>query len=368
MPLDLGFQQPELTYDIVKVFLLTSIAFVVAFAWTPLLTHWLYRHKFWRKKARDTAPDGRKMPLFNKLHKKKEVGTPRSGGLLIWITVLAMAVVFFLLAELFPNVWWLDKLNFLSRDQTWLLLFALVATAVLGFIDDWFTIRNIGANKGGGISFKLRLIIVAVIGAVGAYWFFYRLGWDTIHVPAVGDFTIGWWYIPLFVFTVIASVFSVNEADGLDGLSAGLLAPAFAAFAGIAIFKGQINIAAFCGVIVGALLAYLWFNIPPARFYMGDTGSIALGATLAVVAFLTDSFLVLIVIGIVFWIEAASVVIQLTSKKLRHGKKVFLIAPIHHHFEAKGWPAYKVTMRFWVIGAMAAVVGLVMGILGSGIH
>ncbi len=362
--MSIAFQQPELTYDLIKVFILTFIAFIVAFGFTPIMTHFLYKYKFWRTKARDTAPDGSKTPIFNKLHKKKEVGTPRSGGLLIWITVLVLSVFFWILSVFVPG-FWPEKLNFISRDQTWILLFALVTTAILGFVDDFMVVKNKGANRGGGISFKVRLVIVALIGAAGAYWFYYKLGWDSIHIPAIGDFIIGWWYIPLFIFTVIASVFSVNESDGLDGLSAGLVALSFSAFAGIAIFRGQINIAAFCGVIVGATLAYLWFNIPPARFYMGDTGSLALGATLAVVAFLTNSFVVLPIIGIVFLIEAISVVLQLGSKRFR-GKKIFLVAPIHHHFEAKGWPAHKVTMRFWVIGAIAAVIGLVIGIIGSG--
>ncbi|MBW6431887.1 phospho-N-acetylmuramoyl-pentapeptide-transferase, partial [Patescibacteria group bacterium] len=169
-----------------------------------------------------------------------------------------------------------------------------------------------------------------------------------------------------FIFIVLATSNSVNITDGLDGLSGGLLTFSFGAFAIISLFVGQFWLSAFCLTIVGALITYTWFNIYPARFFMGDTGAIALGATLGVVALLTNSVLVLPVIGFVFMAETLSVIMQLISKKLRNGKKIFLSAPIHHHFEAVGWPETKVTMRFWIIGMVTAVLGVIIGILGRG--
>jgi len=177
---------------------------------------------------------------------------------------------------------------------------------------------------------------------------------------------IGWLYIPLFLFVIIASANAANITDGLDGLAGGLLTISFGAFSIIAFIQGQIGLAAFCLTIVGSLLAFTWFNIYPARFFMGDTGSLALGATLGVVAMLTNSVLVLPIIGFIFVIETLSVIIQLISKKLRKGKKIFLCTPIHHHFEAIGWPETKVTMRFWVIGVVMAAIGLVLGLIGMG--
>jgi len=151
--------------------------------------------------------------------------------------------------------------------------------------------------------------------------------------------------------------------DGIDGLAGGAFASIFAAFAGISLFLGQIDLAAFCAAILGALLAFLWFNIPPARFYMTETGTMGLCATLTVIAFMTDSVLVLPIIGFLLVAESGSVILQLLSKRFRH-KKIWLSTPIHHHFEAKGWPHYKVTMRFWIIGAVMAVIGVTIRLLG----
>jgi len=204
---------------------------------------------------------------------------------------------------------------------------------------------------------------VAFIGLTGALWFFYKLGWDTIHIPGNGDLFIGILYIPVFIIVMLAT-YSGGVIDGIDGLSGGTFASIFAAFGVIAFAQQQIDLAAFCFVIMGVILAFLWFNIPPARFYMGETGMMGLTACLTVVAFLTDSVLVLPIIAFLLVIESASVIIQLLSKKFRRGKKVFLAAPIHHHFEALGWPPYKVTMRFWIIGVIAAITGVAIRLLG----
>jgi phospho-N-acetylmuramoyl-pentapeptide-transferase len=352
---------PEAAIDVIKIFTLGALSFIVAFLLTPTLTHFLYKYKLWRKEVRQKAIDGGKVPVFQKFHKEGETQTPRMGGILIWLTVLILIFLFFGISQI-TDIWWLQKLNFLSRGQTWLPLFALIAASLLGLTDDFLQVFGRGKYIGGGLSLKKRLFLVALIGLIGAVWFYFKLDWHTIHIPGWGDLEIDGWYIPLFVLIMMA-VYSGGVIDGLDGLAGGAFALIFAAFSGIALFLGQIDIAAFCAVILGALLAFLWFNIPPARFYMGESGMMGLCATLTVIAFLTDSVLVLPVIGFLLVIEAGSVILQLLSKKFRH-KKIFLASPIHHHFEAKGWPHYKVTMRFWVIGAVMAIIGITIRLFG----
>ncbi|MFH1171565.1 MAG: phospho-N-acetylmuramoyl-pentapeptide-transferase [bacterium] len=342
------------TTAITKIFLLATIAFVVTVCWTPLLTHFLYKYKLGKTIRVDPNT-----PIFSQMHQKKS-GTPVMGGLLIWVTTLVIALVFYSLAK-WTTIPLFHQLNFLSRSQTLLPLGALVASALVGLVDDFFNVRRMGP-KGGGLSMKHRLLIYTLIALVGAVWFFYKLDWDTFHIPFFGDLSVGIWYIPIFVFIIVASSFSVNEIDGLDGLSGGTLLSAFVAFGAIAFLQGRIELAAFCAVICGALLAFLWFNIPPARFFMGDTGAMSLGVTLGIVAMLTNTALLLPIIGLLFLLESLSVIVQVLSKKIRK-KKVFLSAPFHHHLEAIGWPEQKIVMRFWVIGAVLSVLGVMFYIV-----
>jgi phospho-N-acetylmuramoyl-pentapeptide-transferase len=352
---------PEAAIDVIKIFTLGTVSFIIAFLLTPFLTHFSYKYKLWRKEVRQKAIDGGEVTVFQKFHKEGEINVPRMGGILIWGTVLITIFLFWGISQI-TDIWWLDKLNFLSRSQTWLPLFALIAASLLGLTDDVLQVFGKGKYIGGGLSLQKRLFLVALIGLIGALWFYFKLDWTTIHIPGVGDLEINGWYIPLFVLIMMA-VYSGGVIDGLDGLAGGSFAAIFAAFAGIALFLGQIDIAAFCTAILGALLAFLWFNIPPARFYMGESGTMGLCAVLTVIAFLTDSVLVLPIIGFLLVIESGSVILQLFSKKFRH-KKIFLSAPIHQHFEAKGWPHYKVTMRFWIIGAVMAIVGITIRLFG----
>ncbi len=340
-------------FGIVKVFSLTALAFAVAIAWTPLLTNFLYKHKM-GKQIRDAAS----APIMSKLHQAK-AGTPTMGGILIWGTTLGLILAFHLLGSVFGGV--LAMLDFFSRSETLLPLGALVASALVGLVDDYFNIRRIGP-KGGGLRMRHRLLLYTAIATVGALWFYFKLEWDYFRVPFVGGYNIGPWYIPIFILVIVATSFSVNETDGLDGLAGGVLMSSFAAYAAIAGIQGKTDLAAFCGVIVGALCAFLWFNINPARFFMGDTGAMALGVTLGIVAMLTNTALILPIIGSVFVAESLSVIIQLTSKKLRHGKKVFLSSPVHHHLEAIGWPEPKIVMRLWVIADMSAILGLALAL------
>ena len=349
-----------LTLSVIKIFSLAAITSFLAYLWCPILTNFLYKHQLWKKAARQKAISGEDATVFNSLHKEKEVGTPRMGGLLIWITVVLVIFLFYFLSLIFPGTW-LAQLNFLSRGQTWLPLFTLVVASLVGLADDFLTVRGWGKYIGGGISFKKRFLIVVLIGLIGSIWFYQKLGWDVVYVPFVGDISIGLWYIPLFILVTVAC-WSGGIIDGLDGLSGGTFVSIFGGFTIIAFSLGKMDLAAFCAVILGALFAFLWFNIPPARFYMGETGILGLTSVLAVLAFLTDSVYILPIIAGLLVLEVLSVIIQLLSKKFRK-KKIFLSTPIHHHFEAIGWPSYKVTMRAWIIGVVLAIAGVAIRLL-----
>jgi phospho-N-acetylmuramoyl-pentapeptide-transferase len=207
--------------------------------------------------------------------------------------------------------------------------------------------------------FAFRFWWLFVIAGIGAWWFYYKLGFDFLHIPFYGDITLGWLFIPFFLLVTIGTSFAVNQTDGLDGLAGGVLLIAFICFALISFMLGKDNLAALLGVVSGSLLAFLWFNVHPARFFMGDTGSMGLGTLLAIVAFLTNSVLLLPLIGLVFVIEAGSYFIQLFWKVV-FKKKFFLSAPIHHHLEALGWPEAKVTMRFWILSSIAGIMAIII--------
>lgn len=343
--------------DLVKIFVLAAIAFLVSVVLTPVMTHFLYKYKL----GKHVRNDGN-TPVYSQLHKKKE-GTPTMGGILIWLTTLSLALFISALAAFTKNDYF-DKLDFLTRKETWLPLAALVLTAIVGLFDDIMNVWKRGSSS-GGLRMKHRLLLYTIVAAVGAWWFFYKLEWDVIHIPGSGDIQLGWLYIPLFILVIVSTAFSANEIDGLDGLAGGTLLAAFASYTGIAFIQGKIDLAAFCAVIMGALLSFLWFNIPPARFIMGDTGVMSLGTTLGIVAMLTNSALVLPIIAFPLVITSLSVIVQVTSKKF-FKRKVFQSAPLHHHLEAIGWPESKIVMRFWVIAAIFSAIGLIIGIIGRG--
>jgi phospho-N-acetylmuramoyl-pentapeptide-transferase len=355
-----------LVVNVLKILATGLTAFVLAFLLTPLWTKILYKYKIGIR-IKEKSVDGRELTYINKLHAGK-VGTPTMGGLIIWISVLILAL---LSHYLFPfiakwaNTNFIARLDFFSRNQTWLPLFVLVSGGILGLFDDFMSVKGWGKNKGGGIRFIKRFYWLIIISLAGALWFYFKLGWDYIHVPAVGDFSIGWWYVPVFMLVLIVSAISSNETDGLDGLNGGVLLMAFASFAIISFAHNKIDLASFCAAIAGALLAFLWFNIYPARFFMGDTGAMSLGITLGVIAMLTNSAIVLFIIVFIYILESGSAAIQLLSKRFL-GRKIFLAAPLHHHFEAKGWPEPKVTMRAWIFTALTALIGVIIGILGMG--
>ncbi len=356
---------PEVV-NVLKVLVTGVLAFGLAFALTPIWTHFLYKYKIGIKiKSCDVT--GKKLSFVSKLHSHK-AGTPTMGGVIVWASVLILVYgihyVFPYLASLF-DINFLARLDFLKRSQVWLPLFVLVTAGILGLFDDVMSVRGWGKNKGGGMRFAMRFWWLFAIAAAGSWWFYYKLGWDMFHIPGIGDFSIGLWYIPLFIFIILFAAVSSNETDGLDGLDGGVLMMAFFSFAIISFLQNKVDLASFCAAVSGALLAFLWFNVYPARFFMGDTGAISLGTTLGVVAMLTNSALALFVIVAVYVLESGSVIIQLTSKKF-FGKKVFLAAPLHHHFEAKGWPEPKVVMRAWIITMMTCLLGVIIGIIGMG--
>jgi phospho-N-acetylmuramoyl-pentapeptide-transferase len=356
--------------DIVKVFLPAVASFILGILFTPALTNFLYSHKMWKKKSGKIALDGQEAKIFNELHKEKEINTPRMGGIIIWFSSTLVIIGIWALAILFPAET-TTKLDFLSRGQTWLPLATLILGALAGLVDDYLEIKGSegGNGKNGGLSLKKRLLFVSVISLACAWWFYAKLGVTGIGLPfGLGEFYLGPLFIILFLFTALF-VYAGGVIDGLDGLAGGVFTTMFAAYGGIAFYQQQIDLAAFCATISGAILAFLWFNIPPARFYMSETGTMGLTITLTVVAFMTDrlgegyGFLVLPVIALPLVVTVLSNLIQVFSKKFR-GKKVFLVAPLHHHFEAIGWPAYKVTMRYWVFSLICAILGITLALIG----
>lgn len=348
--------------DVVKILAPSAAAFFIGVAITPLLTDFLYRHKMWKKSSVKLTMDGREALISSKLHNDEERKTPRMGGVVVWGSVFITISLFALMASLFSGSIF-EKLSFLSRGQTWLPLFTLLAGALFGLIDDYLVCRDSGTYAGGGLSLRARLVFVLLLASAGAWWFYAKLGVNSIHIPFSGDLYLGLWFIPLFIIVMIG-IYSGGIIDGIDGLSGGVFASIFSAYAVIAFAQGQIDLAAFSSVVVGGLLAFLWFNIPPARFFNSETGTMALTTSLTVVAFLTKAVLVLPIIAFLLIATSASSLIQILSKKYRGGKKVFLVAPLHNHFQAKGWPPYKVVMRYWVISVVLALVGTIIALVG----
>ena len=333
-------------------FLGFGIAFIAAGPFLRVL------QKFGVKKTiLEVASDGKKAALYNALHQKK-AGTPTMGGILIW----GAAFIVIGLSRVLSLMGVFDH-SLINRKETYLTIFTLGTVALLGAVDDWFNLKGLGQSK--GLNIKPKFFWLLLLSLIGAWWFHFKLGYNQIHIPGVGDFALGLWYIPLFVFIFTGSANAVNFTDGLDGLAGGLLVIAYGAYAGLAYAHGLFILSAFCAVIAGTTLAFLWFNIPPARFYMGDTGALSLGATLGVIAMLTNTVLVLPFLASIFVLETLSVIIQLTSKKC-FGKKVFHIAPFHHHLEHLGWPESQIVMRLWILGGLFASLGLILGLTGMG--
>ncbi len=354
-----------LTLSVIKVFAPAVISFFVGLLITPLLTNFLFKHKLWKQKSRKNEstelPEDKISEEFKKIHNEVgELSTPRVGGVVIWFSVFITISLIYLNAFLFGGDI-SEKLDFLSKNQTILPLFALLFASLIGLIDDLLQIKG-GGNFTDGISRKYRIMVVLCIALVGAWWFAVKLGLTGIIVPFMGEVELGILFVPFFII-VMLGVFSGSVIDGIDGLAAGVMTSAFASYMVIAFFNNQIDLAAFSAVIVGGILAFLWFNIPPARFYMGETGMLGLTVTLAIIAFLTKQPLLLPIIAFPLFVTSLSSSIQMVSKKF-FNKKVFRVAPLHHHFEALGWPSYKVTMRFWIVSVVFGFIGILIALIG----
>lgn len=341
------------SFNVIRILLVSLGCFVIGMAWAPLLLKLLRKYKMGKSLRTVEAA-----PIAATLHAHK-AGTPVMGGLVVWVTVLVVMLVLSAGCAFHSATW--CSWSFLSRGQTLLPLGALVLAALVGLVDDYLNVKRIGP-AGGGLRMRHRLISYSLIALGGAWWFYSKLDWDIIHIPFAGDLALGWLYVPFFALVIIATSFSVNETDGLDGLAGGPLMASFAAYGAIAFAQGKIDLAIFCAAIMGALMAFLWFNVTPAAFFMGDTGAMSLGTVLGVVAMLTNQPLLLPLIGLPFVLESLSVIIQVASKKIRK-KKVFKSAPIHHHLEASGWKETQIVFRTWLVSMLCAGAGVILALI-----
>jgi phospho-N-acetylmuramoyl-pentapeptide-transferase len=337
------FTIEQLTQEATTIISLSFLTFCIAMLLTPIYTHYAYKYQWW-KRHRTHSTTGEELTVIAKLRIKRNI--PMMAGLIILAAVTLVTVIYNL-----------------DRQQTWLPLAALLGGGFVGLIDDIINVRGKG-GKVAGLRAPVKFAMITAVAAFSAWFFYYKLGITTLHIPFAGDIVLGWLFIPLFILVLVSTGNAVNISDGMDGLAGGLLMSAFTAFGVIATLQGNFGIAAFCMTVVGALLAYVWFNIPPARFIMGDVGSFGLGLALGVVATLTGTLLLLPIIGLVFVAEAGSSLLQILSKKFFH-RRIFISAPIHHHLEALDWPKTKVTMRFWVIGQVCAAIGIILALAGG---
>ncbi len=343
--------------DVVKTILPAILAFIVGIFSTPILTDWLYANKMWKKSSVKKSADGHEATITSKLHNDEERKTPRMGGIIVWGSVVIVTIMLAFISSVSSTDVG-QKLSFLSRNQTWLPLFTLIVMSLIGALDDYLVCNDKGDYHGGGLSLTTRIILVVLMGLLGGWWFFAKLGVTSVFIPAVGIVNLGIFIIPIFIIFILG-LYSGGIIDGVDGLAGGVFGIMYGAFAIIAFYHSQIDIAAFCMAISGGLLAFLWFNIPPARFFLSETGTMGLTTTLVVIAFLTDAVFVLPIIALPLVVTTATAIIQIVSKKCC-GKKVFLVAPLHNHFQALGWPAAKVTMRYWVISLLCAIIGVII--------
>ncbi len=347
--------------NILKIFIPAILSFAIGIAITPLCTHFFYKYKLWRKSRLNNVDE--MSPVFKQLHdEKSETKTPRVGGIIIWGSVLITILLVYIFKVLFDGPVF-GKLDFLSRNQTLLPLLALVFGGLFGLFEDFI---DIFADKfeiiKQGLPPKYLVIVVTFIGLAASSYFYFKLGLRDVYIPFFGYWHIGVWFIPFFILVTLGT-FSSRVIDGIDGLAGGVMAVAFGAFGTVAFLQNQIDIATFCFVIAGGILAFLWFNIPPARFYMGETGMLALTLTLAFIAFLVDGVFLLPIIGALLVATSVSSTVQIISKRY-FGKKIFKIAPLHLHFQALGWSREKITMRYWILTVMFAVLGILVAIIG----
>lgn len=352
------------TLNLFIILLPSILTFAIGIFISYPISDWLYKNKIWKKKNVHLTIDGKPAEISARLHNDEAVKVPRMGGLIVWISVLLTACIFYFLAKV-VDMELFERLDFTSRSQTWLPLFSLFAGGVLGAIDDLSVVeffKKSGSYIGGGLSLKFRLFVVFLISLFIGYWFIYKLGMDSFKIPFMGQVVFPFWALWAVVIFITVATYAGSIIDGVDGLSGGVFMAIYSAYGVIAITNSQYNIAALCFSIVAAILAFLWFNIPPAKFYNTETGMSALLLTLVVIAYLVNGVFYLPIIAFLLYASVASVILQLLSKKFR-GKKLFLVSPIHHHFEALGWPNYKVAMRYWIVAYFCAILGVLIFLL-----
>lgn len=287
-----------------------------------------------------------------------KMGTPTIGGMMIVFTVVILTLAF----------------NTYGRLSMLLPVFVLVSTSILGAVDDMTTLVGSEQKAGQeyGMAGRYKLVVQTLIATIAAFIMHLPgplgLGLSHVYIPLVGRFNIGWFYIPIAIFAIVAMSNAVNLADGLDTLAAGLSAVAFVSYGIIAYLQGQLGVVTFCFVMVGALMGFLWFNANPAQVIMGDAGALALGSALAVAAFMTGQWLLMVVVGFVFVMENVSVIVQTTyfkytRKKYGEGRRIFRRTPIHHHFQQLGWSDTQVSLRFWLMGMMSGLLGVALALM-----
>lgn len=362
--------------QILKVFIPMTLTFAVGMAITPYFTDFFFKHKLWKRAPRKLGAE-HILDTTGKMHKDavslefqkvtnadEEMRTPRIGGIIIWTSLCIATTILGIIAFVSPTPI-AKELDFISRNQTLLPFIALVLGGIVGLIDDLLVIQAQEGIFKHGFPRRYMLTIVGILGTIFSLWFYFKLGVTDLAIPFTdARLELGIFMIPFFIFIVMGT-FSSGVIDGIDGLAGGVMATIFSALGVIAYFNNQLDIATLCAATVGILLVFLWFNVPPARFYLGETGMLALTMMLSVIVFLTDTVLLLPILGLPLVLTSLSSLIQITYKKI-YGPtawRPFKVAPLHHHFEATGWSRPKITMRYWIISVMCAVVGIIVALV-----
>lgn len=365
MPGPISGQNLELAFSSLSIFkiLWPSItAFFFGILITPILSDFLYKKKLWKKKNVAKTIDGNQATITASILNDGKRETPRMGGLIIVFSVLFCILLYAILPDFFHfNIF--EKLNFVSRNQTWLPIIIFILAALIGLLDDLASVGVLEVKKKGevGMPLKIRLIFVIAFAIVAGLWFFLKLDFTTLTIPFLGEIYFGKYIILLFIL-VFLGMYGASNIDGLDGLSGGLFAILYSAYGVIALINNQIDIATLCFVVVGGILAFLWFNIPPARFYLSEVGYMPLSILLGLIAVMTDAVFLLLIIAMPFVITEITTILQLLSKKFRK-KKIFPVTPIHNTFVYLGWSKEKVVMRYWIFGAIFALLGIAIYII-----
>lgn len=343
----------------VELLSILLFSFAITFVSAVPFINLLYRLKFQRQKESQKDIFGAVTSIVNRLHGWK-VGTPNAGGILVILITIVFSALFYKLVPGYNIISRLYGINWVAV----ILYLTLIGFGLLGLYDDIRKFYGYSLKGAWGLRIRYKFILQWLLALGIGYLLYSKMHLSSIYIPVVAtNINLGWVYVPFASFVIVATTNAVNITDGLDGLVTGLMLISLLAFWYLATLVGLADVILFIAVLVGSLLAFFYFNIFPARVWLGDTGALAFGAMLATIALMTNTVFVLPFVGLVFVVETLSVLIQWTSKALRNGQKVFLSSPIHHHFEAKGWDETKVTMRFWLLGAVSAFAGIFVYLL-----